>query len=93
MSDLPQNANYAPEKCHWCRGNGRGRSPYKDKNPSPSGGDLCHVCNGYGSVPVMQPARECALCKGKGLKDPNAQPELPCDACKGSGWAYHWKTT
>ena len=59
------NINYAPETCAHCNG---------------SGGNICQVCKGQGSVLVAQPPRKCAHCGGSGGNI--------CSACHGSGWAH-----
>jgi DnaJ-class molecular chaperone len=61
----------APARCNYCGGDGKDFA------------STCPVCNGQGSVLVVQPAVKCATCGGDG-KDFTSR----CKACGGSGWAH-----
>ena len=66
---------YAPETCSWCQGKGRW-GEY---------GDVCHMCQGLGSVMVAQPPRKCPECSGKGAVGEYMDR---CPVCNGAGWAH-----
>lgn len=67
-----QPLDHVLKTCRWCAG-----WAYK-------GNTACGVCQGRGSVKVIQPARECPHCEGRG-RSPNRR--TACWACGGSGWA------
>ena len=82
MGDLNRAA--APETCNWCERSGYDRVRADGK---------CHVCDGEGTVLVLQPAEPCESCYGTGtdrdpIRNPYRETDYPCFACAGSGWAH-----
>ena len=73
----------APEACRWCDGSGYDRAQTDTE---------CHVCDGDGTVLVVQPTETCESCYGTGtdrdpIRNPYREADYPCIACRGSGWA------
>lgn len=62
--------------CAFCKGKG------KDPFEVPSKLSNCQVCNGRGTVQVVEPVEICPACAGIGIYKHH---RLPCAVCKGKG--------
>jgi tetratricopeptide (TPR) repeat protein len=78
--------NEAPETCAWCKGSGYSET---ESLWDLAGARMkCPVCNGQGSILVIQPAKMCSTCNGNGRVSGFLGAESKCSICGGSGWAF-----
>ena len=91
--------NYWPEPCASCNGTGKYPRRILSDQPNlealsaqhreyvaqqiADGSPNCVVCGGKALVLVLQPARKCPQCGGRGRS-----LAMRCPHCKGTGWMF-----